>query len=462
MKTNLYRSLLLILSMVFASGCSDFIDLAPVSNANVENFYKTPEDINNAVIAAYKIHKQIYSTLFCSQSVLDEIRSDNTTMVQLDIVDRFTRDIGKEWWGWSWDKSYRAIYMSNLAIEKAQAVEMSDQLRNQYIGEARFLRAITYFELVRNFGGVPLVTATPESTNPEDLKVPRNTADEIYSQIVEDLQFAAANLPAQYPESQEGRATKGAAQGMLGKVYLTMGRNSDAIAELQKVVNSGLYGLMPTYAEAFDVDNRNSQESLFELQFKATTDGSPMQNTFASINAVDVPGGGLGYNLATMDLVNAYEEGDARKDVTLKADPNGQYYTTKYDDPSMTSANNSNHFFPIMRYSEVLLLLAEAQGESDDSYDLINLVRERADLDPIDENTPGTFEEKLLHERRVELAFENHRWHDLLRFGVAIPVMNAHFASMDMAITIDEDDLLMPIPQTALNTNPNLDQNPGY
>src|SRR5690606_21110900 len=128
--------------------------------------------------------------------------------------------------------------------------------------------------------------------------------------------------------------------------------------------------------------------------------------------AATIPGGGLGYNIATEDLVDDFETGDLRKNL-MKADPNGVYYTIKYDDPGMTSANNSNHNFPILRYSDVLLMLAEATGESGDSYDLINEVRDRAGLGPIDASTPGTFEEKLLHERRVELAFENHRWHDL-------------------------------------------------
>lgn len=187
-----------------------------------------------------------------------------------------------------------------------------------------------------------------------------------------------------------------------------------------------------------------------------------MMNVFSSISAVGVPGGGLGYNLATRDLVDAYEPGDLRKAVTIKADPNDIYYTIKYNDPTMTAANNSSHNFPILRYADVLLMLAEALGETPESYGYINEIRDRAGLDPIDAGTPGTFEEKLLHERRVELAFENHRWHDLLRFGVAVPVMNAHFQYIGLNITINQDDLLMPIPQTAISANPKLVQNPGY
>lgn len=125
----------------------------------------------------------------------------------------------------------------------------------------------------------------------------------------------------------------------------------------------------------------------------------------------------------------------------------------------MTVFAESNHNFPILRYADVLLMLAEADGDTPDAYALINQVRHRAGLGPVSDAT-GTFKDQLLHERRVEFAFENQRWHDLLRFGVAIPVMNAQLASE--GITIDQNDLLMPIPSTALAANPKLVQNPGY
>lgn len=451
----------LIVSVTFVQ-CAKDLELSPISNANTNDFYKTPQDIDNAVIAAYKFHKAIYTNNFSVQSVLDEIRSDNTTMVQLDVLDRFVPDTGKEWYGWSWDACYKGIYMCNLAIEQAEKVEMDQTLKNQYIAEARFLRALLYFELVRNFGGVPLVTSTPTDFSPESVQVSRDEPSAIYTQIIDDLTFASQNLPAEYPSAYVGRATSGAANGMLGKVYLTTGDKTKALEALRAVENSNRYRLMDTYAEVWDINNENNAESLFELQFKPVTDGSPMQNLFSSIAAPGIPGGGLGYNLATQDLVDAFEPGDLRKDITMTSDPNGVYYTIKYNDPSMTAGNNSGHNFYVLRYADVLLMLAEALGESPEAYGYINQLRDRAGLAAIDGSTPGTFEEKLLHERRVELAFENHRWHDLLRFGVAIPVMNAHFQNIGLDITIDENDLLMPLPQTAISSNPNLQQNPGY
>jgi hypothetical protein len=461
MKATISKYIVCILLLTAAASCKkSFLELSPISNANVNDFYKTAADINNAVMAAYSIHKKIYTDNFASQSILDEVRSDNTTMVQLDVLDRFIRDTGKEWYGWSWDKCYRAIYMCNLVLEKAEPVDMDETLKNQYDAEARFLRAITYFELVRNFGGVPLVTETTKSLDPASVQIPRNSVDEVYAQIITDLKFAMDNLPAEYSSGDIGRATRYAAEGMLGKVYLTTGDKQSAETALRDVVSSGRYHLLDTYAEVWDVNNRNSAESLFELQFRATTDPSPMENYFGSQAATGIPGGGYGYNLATDDLVNTYEPGDIRKDVSMAVDANGVYYAIKFNDPTMTSGFNSSHNFPILRYADVLLLLAEAIGESPEAYDLINQIRDRAHLPHISAATPGTFADKLLHERRVELAFENHRWHDLLRFGVAVQVMNQALASL--GITINDDDLLMPIPQTAISTNPNLEQNPGY
>ena len=139
------------------------------------------------------------------------------------------------------------------------------------------------------------------------------------------------------------------------------------------------------------------------------------------------------------------------------------YYCVKYKDPAANPISDANNNIPLMRYSEVLLLLAEAIGENAEAYGLINQVRSRVGMPNISSSTPGTFAQKLLHERRVELAYENHRWHDLLRFGVAIEVMNAFFAKeKGGAVTIGPDDLLFPIPNFTLLNNPNLVQNPGY
>jgi hypothetical protein len=459
MKNFNFKYIAIALMLIMASGCSKkFLDLSPISNANVNSFYKTPADINNAVIAAYSMNKGIFIDNLACTSQLDEVRSDNT--MDDPRVDNFTNDNGAEWWYWSWDQCYRAIYASNVVIEKAPGVSMDTVLRNQYIAEAMFLRAIAYFELVQNYGGVPLVISTPKSLSASAVDVKRNTAAEVYALIVSDLLFAAQNLPAKYSVSAEiGRATSGAANGLLGKVYLTMGDVADAKTVLTTLVNTGLYQLLPTYSAVFDINSRNSAESLFELQFTENTDPSPLESYFASKNS-GLPGQGYYYNVPTPDFINSFEPGDPRKNVSMAVDPNGNYYCIKFNDPAMTSFGNSSHPFPILRYADVLLLLAEADGESQAAYDLINQVRARATLAPISAATPGTFTDKLLHERRAEFGFEDQRWHDLLRLGVAIQVMNAQLASA--GVTLDSHNLLDPIAQTTLSANPKLVQNPGY
>lgn len=461
MPKNICYAVAIILLMQVTGGCKKFIELNPISQANVNDFYKTAQDIDNAVIAAYKFHKQIFSTNFCSQHRFDELRSDNTGLPGLtDPLDHFTKDIGTEWYMWSWDKSYKAIYTANLVIEKAVGPEMAEELRNRYIAEVRFLRAITYFELVRNFGDVPLIIETPKSLDKESVNVIRDPVPEVYEQIIDDLEFAEANLPVSYSGNEIGRATKGAAVGFLGKVQLTRGDKVAAEASFRKVMTYG-YELLPDYASVFAPNEGNSKESIFELQFKADNDPSPFPQIFASMK---IPAdAGFGYNQPTQDLFDAYEAGDPRRDLTMAIDLDNRYYLIKYSDFGASPYTNANNNIPLMRYPEILLLLAESLGETTEAYDLINMVRNRVGLDDIDANTPGTFEEKLLRERRVEFAGENLRWHDLLRFGVAIEVMNAFFVKEHQGlITIGQDDLLFPIPNFARLTNPNLAQNPGY
>jgi hypothetical protein len=172
---------------------------------------------------------------------------------------------------------------------------------------------------------------------------------------------------------------------------------------------------------------------------------------------------GIGYNKGTQDLYDSFEANDPRRDLTMAKDKVDLYYCVKYKDAAANPISDAQNNIPIMRYSEVLLLLAEAIGDTPESYGLINQVRSRVGLPGLSSSSPGTFAQKLLHERRVELAYENHRWHDLLRFGVAIEVMNAFFVKeKGGAVTIGQDDLLFPIPNFTLLNNPALEQNPGY
>jgi hypothetical protein len=194
MKKINFKYITIGLLLIIGSGCKkDFLNLVPVSNANVNSFYKTPADINNAVIAAYATNKGIFINNLAAQAQLDEVRSDNTS--DDSRIDLFSSDSGVEWWFWSWDQCYRAIYTCNVVLEKAPGVKMDATVQNQYIAEAKYLRAIAYFELVQNYGGVPLVTSTPTDLSASAVDRPRNTVAEVYALIKSDLLFARAVQP---------------------------------------------------------------------------------------------------------------------------------------------------------------------------------------------------------------------------------------------------------------------------
>jgi hypothetical protein len=297
----------------------------------------------------------------------------------------------------------------------------------------------------------------------------RASTDSVYLQIIADLQTAATNLPANYTGSDIGRATSFAANALLGKVYLQKGDNASAVTALRKVVFPGSpYSLLTNYADLWTPGTKNSPESIFEIQFLPPLNGCPFWNFFAP-PSLNVPGGTNGStspNTPTQDLIDAYEAGDTRLAASIAYDAGGRPYIKKFKDPGVAVGNDANTDFPILRYADAKLLLAEALGESTEAYDQINDVRRRAGLGPISSATPGTFIEKLMHERQVELAFECHRWHDLLRMGqsAAISIMNTNLAHEFPGnnISIDAHNLLAPIPNTELQTNTLAKQNPGY
>ena len=245
----------------------------------------------------------------------------------------------------------------------------------------------------------------------------------------------------------------------MGKVYLTLGDKSNAASALKRVTG---YSLVDNYADLWGVANEFNKESIFEVSYESGY-GS-LGNLFTSaLNAelaITVTSGSR--NWPDPSLVAAYEEGDTRKDATVKglgdegidwAGGNG--YCIKYGTTNPSSDNDGPNNWVVLRYADVLLMLAEAIGESDESYGYINQVRARAGLGAISASTPGTFSEKLLHERKVELAFEGHRWPDLKRFGVAASVMSS--------IGVDiKGRLNLAIPQREMDINSSFTQNPGY
>jgi hypothetical protein len=457
----------ILILAIFASACTEeFTDLAPISQRNVENFYKTESDIRTGVNAIYSVLQQdgcyndSYWTMF-------EMRSDNTDNVSESglasvrfTIDAFEDEPTNEVITNAYTTSYLGVARANIILSRIGEVNMDANLKNQYTGEALFLRSLFYYHLALAFGNVPLVLDETKSVD-EGLEHRQVPASAVFDQLIADLTQAESLLPVKYTGANVGRATKGAAAALLGKVLLTVNKKGEAATVLRRIVSSYGYTLLSDYAKLWGVENENNAESIFEVQYQGGlgSEGNRFTNDFSA----SLPTSVSGYrNRPTMDLMRAYEPGDLRFAASIdtfyidnsgrphSSSTDNSRWTIKYGKTNPFNEGDAPNNFVVLRYADVLLMLAEAIGESAEAYSLINQVRNRAGLGNIDASTPGTFAQKLLKERQVELAFENHRWADLLRFGVAETVMRAHGKN---------PRLLFYIPQRELDLNPNFKQN---
>jgi tetratricopeptide (TPR) repeat protein len=475
MKNRSIYMLLLGLALLPIPACKDFLDLKPISQGSADNFYKTPNDFNTAVLGAYStlLNRGMYSSIW----LFTDQRSDNTEQeTYLGILqvegdfDTFTLITTNSYLNDNWNHHYQCINRCNAVLDRIGAVNFSsEEQKNQYSGEALFLRSLAYFNLVQIYGDVPLVTKVISAD--EAYTFVRTSAEEVYSSIIKDLTEAAAKLPVSYSGNNIGRATSGAAKSLLGKVYLTRKQYSDASKVLKEVIDGGQYTLLANYADIFSPENANNKESIFEVQYKANSQGrgSPFATLFTprTGNAgilLTGQGATQGYNRPTQDVIDAYETGDVRKDASLAVnwvdrgvtynDPYIKKYLSRLPNPSDGDAN-----WIVLRYADVLLMYAESLNEerkTTEALSYLNQIRTRARLAPKTEMSQTQFRIAIEQERRVELAFEGHRWFDLLRTGRAIEVMNSK------GFNISGRDLLFPVPQSQIDVNPALIQNAGY
>ncbi|MCE6989688.1 RagB/SusD family nutrient uptake outer membrane protein [Dyadobacter sp. CY323] len=477
---KLYRILILMGAIMLPSCKKGFLDLAPISDTNSVNFYRNADDMLNAVNAAYG-SLQFSGMYNLSMYAIGEGMSDNTEILDaqsgIDIsqLDAFSTLSNNGIVSTTWNDHYRGILSCNTVIDRIGGVTMDQALKDRFVAEVKFLRALMYFNLVRVFGDVPLVlTETADVSS--GYAYTRNPVSEIYTQIIQDLQDAKQKLPASYTGTNVGRATSGAAKGMLAKVYLTQKKWAEAAAETKEIIDSKTYDLLPSYADVFKISNKGNKELLFEVQYKKGGYGlgSPFNNAFAprlAGVAVTTIGAGSGHNLPTADMNKAYETGDLRKDASL-----AQGYTSagkfvpgpfikKYLDPAPFAGGDADNNWPVLRYADVLLMRAEALNEvgyvaGGEAFTILNSIRKRAGLaDKTAQEIPtqAAFRLAIESERRVELAFENHRWFDLVRTGRAMEVMTAK------GFNLPAFRLLLPIPLTQIQINPDrIQQNPGY
>lgn len=517
------KIVLLIIGLAFLNACNnDFIDLDPPSNLNTSGFYKTDTDINQAVLAAYRGLRDHYNNTAIR---LGEIRSDNTGYSWLagnpaneKGIDEFASPLLEDnsFLKDMWDNSYKTILRANIVIGRAEGAEFTNEnLRTQYIAEAKFIRALTYFWLNRVFGGydvnnnlLGVVKVETEISQIEAYELGRASLEEVYQLIIDDLKYAEQYLPSSYPTSDVGRVTNGGATGLLGKVYMTMAgyplnKGNEyytlAISQFEKLIRNSNYILEPSYKDLFDVTNKNTKESLFEVQYKkgapGGATGSPWNNIFAprfSEKEVVLVGNKAGQNSPTGTMSAAYETGDPRKYVSMRdgyiSSSTGLWvperYVCKYYDVATSGNDNGNNWIEL-RLADIYLLYSEAlvrtNGSKSIALEYINRIRERARNTPGDPNIEPpsnlladftlndfpTNESLLLaieKERRVELAFENHRWFDLVRTGRAKDVMvESQRLNGYPEFTWDDKMLTYPIPMTVMQSNPGkITQNKGY
>lgn len=458
---------------LMAFGCKkSFLELAPVSNANAVNFYRTTADFDLAVAAAYNSLYTVYapegSVSYASEQMSDNAVVYNISGIETDkwaFKDYNLRPANTMIYQF-WQDYYKALFNINIVLDKIESADLGSSYKDGVRGEMRFLRGLYYFNMVRLWGDVPLVLK-PLSAE-ESYAVLRSPQAEVYNQIVSDLQYAADKLLLNSQTTVKGKATKGAAQTLLGKVLLTKGDKSGATTVLQQVYSSNEYALLPTYASLWGPAVKNTKESVFEIQYLGGSSSNPYsryyQIFFPNTNVFGYYGGGM--NQVTDDLWNEYEPNDPRRDQSISTGyQNGstfvsQKYPKKWTDASATNQNGAvygNNNFMVLRYADVLLMLSEATGDA--AY--LNAVRARAGLPAFGSaGYPSakypTLDLAIEHERRVELALEFHRWFDLKRTGRAVPVLSAKGKA------INDQKLLLPVPEIVRNQNPAVTQNAGY
>ena len=477
----LFFSLLVMLQVLSPACKKSFIDLSDQSRIISSDYYNDSTSISAGVNAAYAALQDIYGKAGSGRGIwpFAEVASDNSTSVADGVgagdFENFAVTSANPILQSTWTGIYKCVARCNLVLSRAPAVAMNSAIKNRYLAEMKFLRALAYFEAVQIWGDMPLVTKEIQTVQ-DAYTYGRAPRDSVYQQIIRDLMDAETVLPASYATADLGRATQEAAKGLLAKVYLTLQEYDLAAAKLQEFV--GLFDnkpckLLSPYSSIFLTSNEMNAEIIFAVRYTkgGYGTGSPFANYFAPNSSIT---GGIGnagqYNTITPDLVSAFVANDTTVDTRYTASVGyfagvKEYYTKKYLDVPASDGDADNDWI-VLRYADVLLMYAEAlneQGNTLPALPYINRVRTRAGLAalPVTE-TQAALRLAIDVERRLELNMEGHRWFDLVRTGRAITVMNAYFVKYASAVRIDQHNLLFPVPISEINTNPILTQNQGY
>ena len=447
------------------TSCGDsFFDLEPASSVTIDKVYKTASDYNVAVIGCYaKLQSQVNFYTECC-----EYRSDNLslgaptagTQDRYDI-DHFTEKPSNGILSSYWANFNNNVYRCNLLLDQIDGANFAENLKKQYKGEAMFIRALNYFNMYRIWGGVPATKHVVGAA--EALKVARYSDEQMFDLIAGDLKEIVDNnyLPETYSSADMGRATSGAAKALLGKVYLTFHKWTEAKDILSQLI--GKYQLVSPIAQVFDVDNKNNNEIIFAVHFNKEIEGEGHSYWYNLTNASDDTN-------QTSSLLNTFPTGDDRKDLItyVQVEKNVRLMNKFYDTKSPTFKTVGNDQI-LLRYADVLLMYAEALNEiqydaSEGSLALkyLNAVRQRAGISNLTVKqlpTQEKFRKGILVERQREFPYEGQRWFDLVRMGFAKSVM------AENGVEIKDYQLLFPIPQQEIEKVGDksiLWQNPGY
>ncbi len=506
---NIYPLLFIALMAMISSCSKDFLELEPKNSRLEENFYKTQEDMYQAMIATYDVLQWGGYKGYVPEESLSDVASDDAYAGGANAgdqpswvaLDQYTLapTLGPQ--ASIWGRYYRGIYRANIFLEKIDAAESSDDFRKTSIAEVKFLRAYYYFNLVRWFGNVPLILNV---LNPSEYNYPQSAPTAIFAQIEQDLNSAIPNLPETQSADMLGRATSGAARSLLAKVILFQDDDTriSEVAELtDAVINSGAYQLMDNFADNFTSEGRNCAESVFEIQHSSNSSWGDwgwlpggegniaiIMNGMRDYNGSSYQAG-WGFCPVTESLVDELKDdprfaatvidaaegelgGDGFFNTTIDGQPakykpgfqNTGYFNNKYaplqsnispdGEPMINFPNNVK----VIRYSDVLLMSAEAHARmGDDANAAMNLnqVRQRVGLDDVSAGGAELLD-AIYKERRLELALEGHRYWDLIRTKRAVQILGP-------LGWVDGKNNYLPIPQSEIdNTNSTIKQNPGY
>jgi hypothetical protein len=479
MKRFVIKYLLVLLFTFLCIGCEDVLDIEPKDELGTETFLATEEGINSVLNHSYAQvtgNTQSYETRLFYSILTSQLAKQRWGVYEINVglpCGNFTWTSNQLNLGVWWLEYYQGIRNANIVIDNIEGSDFSEEFKTVRTAEAKALRAWFYYSLYTLFGPVPIHT----TVDPENLKKARATDEEMKAQIEQDLIEVAAGLPIE--PQQWGRVTKGAALGLLTKFYLNTKQWQKSIDAAQEVIDLGIYGLVPDYKDIYSFNNLRNEEVVWVVHHLNSPD-QVAQDIIGIITPPDYPLPAGQRTYATRNLiydwfVGSFDSNDTRKDLivteyvniygdTIQGLGNDYSISFKYPiDYSAMAAWNGMDMM-IVRYADILLSLAEAlnevNGPTDQSINLINQIRNRAGVNPVqlsDFPSKEDLRDHILNERLWEFYFEGMEREDLIRHGKFISNAREH------GVTNAQDyHVLFPIPQAEIDANSLMVQNPGY